>query len=388
LCIEKLKRITAETLVVIVEDSGTRTSRIIMHVDFDYFFAQCEEIRKPELRSKPVVVCVFSGRTEDSGVVSTANYVARKHGVKSGIPIKVAKSRLADIESVFLPLDAGYYRQMSESAMSIIAKYADRFEHIGIDECYIDISERAGDFEAAKSLALQIKSDVKSTTQLTCSIGVAPNKMLAKIASDFQKPDGLTVIEAGSEAAFIAGLAADKIPGIGPKTSDRLAELGVKTIGDLAKFDLFKLIEEFGKKSATYMHNASKGIDDEPVAEQEQEQQIGRIVTLKRDATSSQEMRDDLYELCQSVLKKAADKKLSFKSVAVLLILDNLENVTRSKGLKVHSSNFDQLHSAAKAALDEALSGTAGRKVRRLGVKLSDLQSSKGQNTMLDFMKG
>jgi DNA polymerase IV (DinB-like DNA polymerase) len=107
LCIEKLKRITAETLVVIVEDSGTRTSRIIMHVDFDYFFAQCEEIRKPELRSKPVVVCVFSGRTEDSGVVSTANYVARKHGVKSGIPIKVAKSRLADIESVFLPLDAG-----------------------------------------------------------------------------------------------------------------------------------------------------------------------------------------------------------------------------------------------------------------------------------------
>jgi DNA polymerase IV (DinB-like DNA polymerase) len=388
LCIEKLKRIPAATLAMIVEDSGGKASRVIMHIDFDYFFAQCEEIRKPELVGKPVVVCVFSGRTEDSGVVSTANYAARKYGVKSGIPIKVAKSRLAGVGSVFLPLDAGYYRQMSDAAMSVIAKYADLFEHVGIDECYIDVSERAGDFEAAKSLALQIKNDVKSKTKLTCSIGVAPNKMLAKIASDLQKPDGLTAIAAGGEAAFIAGLDAGKIPGIGPKTSDRLAELGVKTVGDLVNFDLFKLIEEFGKKSATYMHNASRGLDDEPVAEQEHEQQIGRIITLKSDAASSEEMQNDLYDLCQSVLQKAADKKLSFKTVGVLLILDNLENVTRSKSLKVHSSNSDQLHSAAKAALDEALAGTGGRRVRRLGVKLSDLQSSKGQNTMLDFMKG
>jgi DNA polymerase IV (DinB-like DNA polymerase) len=136
------------------------------------------------------------------------------------------------------------------------------------------------------------------------------------------------------------------------------------------------------------MHNASRGIDDEPVTESEQKQQIGRIVTLKSDAASSQEMQDDLSELCRSVLQKAESRKLSFKSVGVLLILDNLENVTRSKSLKVHSRNLDQLHSAAKAAMDEALTGTGGRKVRRLGVKLSDLQSSEGQNTMFDFMKG
>src|SRR5581483_3920719 len=373
---------------MIVEGSGSsNASRIIMHVDFDYFFAQCEEIRKPELRDKPVVVCVFSGRTEESGVVSTANYVARKYGVKSGIPIRVAKSRLAGVkEAMFLPLDPEYYSQVSKAVMSVIEPYADSFEHVGIDECYIDVSERAADFEEARNLARSIKNDVKKQTQLTCSIGVAPNKMLAKIASDLNKPDGLTVIAPERIAELFAGMDADRIPGIGPKTRERLAELGVKTIGNLAAFDLFKLIEEFGKKTATYMHNASHGIDDEPVVESGEKQQIGRIVTLKSDSTESAEMYPDLYEICQSVFQKVNAKKLSFKTVGILLILDNLDSVTRSKSLKVHSSNFELLHSTARSVLDEAMAAAGRAKVRRLGVRLSDLQSSAGQNTMLDFM--
>jgi len=372
---------------MIVEGPKSNTSRIIMHVDFDYFFAQCEELRRPELRSRPVVVCVFSGRTEDSGVVSTANYVARKYGVRSGIPIRVAKSKLADVsDAVFLPLDAAYYSQVSESAMSVISSYADRFERVGIDECYIDVSERAGSFEAARSLALDVKNDVKRQALLTCSIGVAPNKLLAKISSDLHKPDGLTVIEPGSAAESIAGMDAGMIPGIGPKTSERLEGLGVKTIGDLARFDLFRLIEEFGKKTATYMHNASLGIDDEPVVESGEKQQIMRIATLKSDATDSAEMHPDLYEQCQSVFKTAAARRLSFKTVGILLILDNLENITRSKSLKVHLSNFESLHLTARSILDEAMKQAGPVKVRRLGVRLSDFQSSEGQNTILDFM--
>jgi DNA polymerase IV (archaeal DinB-like DNA polymerase) len=372
---------------MIVEGPKSNASRIIMHVDFDYFFAQCEELRRPELRTLPVVVCVFSGRTEDSGVVSTANYVARKYGVKSGIPIRVAKSKLADAsDAVFLPLDSAYYSQVSGSAMPIISSYADRFEHVGIDECYIDVSERAGTFEVARSLAQEIKDEVKKKTQLTCSIGVAPNKLLAKIASDLHKPDGLTVIEPGSAAASIAGMDAGKIPGIGPKTSERLHELGMSTIGDLARFDLFRLIEEFGKKTATYMHNASRGIDDELVVESGERQQIMRIATLKSNATGSSEMYPDLYELCQSVFQTAMGRKLSFKTIGILLILDNLDNITRSKSLKVHSSNFESLHSTAKLILDEAMREAGPMKVRRLGVRLSDFQSSAGQNTMLNFM--
>lgn len=372
---------------MIVEGSQSNASRIIMHVDFDYFFAQCEELRLPELRTLPVVVCVFSGRTEDSGVVSTANYVARKYGVKSGIPIRFAKSKLAHVsDAVFLPLDSAYYSQVSESAMQIISSYADRFEHVGIDECYIDVSERAGSLEAARNLAKDIKNDIKKQILLTCSIGVAPNKMLAKIASDMHKPDGLTVISTDTAAASIAGMDVGTIPGIGPKTSDRLQELGVKTIGDLAKFDLFRLIEEFGKKAATYMHNASWGIDDEPVVESAGRQQIMRTATLKSNAKRSTEMHPDLYELCQSVFQTATDRRLSFKTVGILLILDNLDNITRSKSLKVHSSSFESVHSTAKSILDETMKEAGPVEVRRLGVRLSDLQSSAGQNTMLDFM--
>jgi nucleotidyltransferase/DNA polymerase involved in DNA repair len=176
----------------------------------------------------------------------------------------------------------------------------------------------------------------------------------------------------------------DKIPGIGLKTSERLAEMGVKTIGELARFDLFKLIEEFGKKTATYMHNVARGIDDEPVLESEEKKQIMRIVTLKKDATASEEMYSELYDLCQSVFQKAANRKLSFKSVGILLILDNM---SKSKSLKVHATSFDAIHSTAKAVLDEAMAATGrAAKVRRLGVRLSDLRSSAGQNTMLDFM--
>lgn len=372
---------------MIVEGPKRTASRIILHVDFDYFFAQCEELRRPELRSRPVVVCVFSGRTDDSGVVSTANYVARKYGVKSGIPIRAAKSKLADVsDAVFLPLDAAYYFQISESAMSAIGSYADKFEQMGIDECYLDVSERVGTFETARNLAQEIKNDVKKQVRMSCSIGVAPNKMLAKIASDLHKPEGLTVIEPGSAAESIAGMEAKTIPGIGPKTSERLGELGVKTIGDLALFDLFKLMEEFGKKTATYMHNAARGIDDEPVVESGGKHQIMRIATLKTDATGAAEMQPELLDLCQSVFQAAAEKRLSFRTVGIILILDNLNNVTRSKSLKFHSSSFESLHLAARSILDEAMKEVGSVKVRRLGVRLSDLQSSEGQNTMIDFM--
>ena len=142
----------------------------------------------------------------------------------------------------------------------------------------------------------------------------------------------------------------------------------------------------FDKKNATYMHNASRGIDDEPVVELGRKQQIMRITTLKSDATSSAEMHPNLYEICRSVFRTATDKKISFKTVGILLILDNLDNITRSKSLKVHSRSFELLHSTARSILDEAMKEARPVKVRRIGIRLSDLQSSEGQNTLFDFM--
>lgn len=369
-------------------DTDTSTgTRIVMHVDFDYFYAQCEEVRAPSLRGKPLAVCVFSGRTEDSGVVSTANYAAREHGVRSGIPIRVAKSRLVGIsDAAFLPVDMSYYSEVSEKAMSLIQSFAGRFEQVGIDECFIDVSELASSFEVAKTLVSQIKDSILKSLGLTCSIGVAPNKMLAKIASDFQKPDGLTVIEPESSQKFIANLSVDKISGIGPKTSKRLGELGVKTISELAGLDQFKLVEEFGRKAGTFIHNAARGIDEEPVVESGESKQIARIITLKNDASTSIEMSNELRELCQSVLESATARKLAFKTVSVIIILNNLDQKSKSKTLKTPSNSLEPLHSTTKVLLNELMESDDSMSVRRLGVRLSELQNTSGQNTISQFM--
>jgi DNA polymerase IV (DinB-like DNA polymerase) len=242
------------------------------------------------------------------------------------------------------------------------------------------------DFAGAEELAGTVKQEVKAKTGLTCSVGVAPNKMLAKIASDYKKPDGLTVVKPQDATQFVSALEVDKIPGIGPKTRDRLAELGVKTAGDLAGLDLFKLTGEFGRKTGTYMHNAARGIDDEPVVESEGERkQLMHIITLKKDAGEAVEMYGDLEEVCRHVHDSVIEKQRAFKSVGVILILSDLENVTRSKSLKAHTASLDQLHATAKILLDEAMQGK--KNVRRLGVRVSDFQDSAGQNTLLDFMR-
>ena len=171
-------------------------TRVVFHIDFDYFYAQCEEVRSPELKSKPVCVCVYSDREGDSGAIATAKYTARKYGVKSGIPIIFAKKRHEERkDAVFLPVDFYYYSEMSEKAMEIMKNNADIFEYVGRDEAYLDVTKRVEmDFKKASHLAQQIKNSIRDKIKLSCSIGISPNKLISKIASDFQKPDGLTII--------------------------------------------------------------------------------------------------------------------------------------------------------------------------------------------------
>ena len=150
--------------------------KIIFHIDFDYFYAQCEEIRKPELRNIPSVVCVYSGREDDSGVVSTCNYQARKYGVKAAMPIRLAKSKLKDVRAVFLPTDIPYYQEISRNAMKVIQNYGDLFEQVSVDECYVDFTKITNsDFDDAKIFATSLQKNIKEQINLTCSIGVGPN---------------------------------------------------------------------------------------------------------------------------------------------------------------------------------------------------------------------
>ena len=385
---------------------NTSTHRIIIHIDFDYFFAQCEEIKRPEIKDKPVVVCIYSGRTKESGVVSTCNYIARKYGVKSGISIKIAKAKLAQAsQAVFLPSDIKHYSEKSDNAMTLIRDFLDnyslsgtcsivfqpikcvKFEYIGLDECFVEVKQKVDfDFAKAKELANNLKKQIRKETGLTCSMGIAPNKLIAKIASDFQKPDGMTIVEPEEAKNFISNCNVDKIPGIGPKTTAKLFEMGIRTGGELSAFGLFGLIDAFGKKYATYLYNSAQGIDNESVKSRGSAKQIGRIITLKRDISEASEIDGELQYICKSVYKTALDQNVLFRNIGILLILNNLNNITRSKSLKTHSRDFHELYSSVKSILNDTLNNYPNIKVRRLGIRVSDLKDNKGQNSILNFI--
>ncbi|MDH7555698.1 MAG: DNA polymerase IV, partial [Candidatus Methanosuratincola sp.] len=239
--------------------------RVILLADLDYFYSQAEELRNPSLRGKPVVVCVYSRRTEESGVVATANYEARRYGLRSGMPIALAKKRLSGADPVFLPVDFAYYKEVSERVIRIIKEYSDQLEQVGLDEAYLDVSDRVEDYVEAEQLAKEIKRRVLQEAGLKLTVGAGPNKIIAKMASDAAKPDGLMVIRPEAVESFIGPLPVDKIPGVGKKTAERLERMGIKTVQDLARFDPVRLVDEFGESLGAYLHAASRGEDQDPV---------------------------------------------------------------------------------------------------------------------------
>ena len=361
-------------------------TRIVFHIDFDYFYAQCEEIRAPELKSKPVCVCVYSDRGGDSGAIATANYTARKYGVKSGIPIVFAKKRLEERkDSVFLPVDFDYYSEMSEKAMEIMKTSADIFEYVGRDEAYLDVTKRAeSDFDKASHLAQQIKNSIREKVKLSCSIGISPNKLISKIASDFQKPDGLTVVPPDKVEAFLEPLEIRAIPGIGKKTEKKFEEMNLKTIQDLKKLDVFTLNKEFGRKSGTYIYNAVRGIDNEPVKEREPRIQYSKITTLKKDSKEYQFLYENLIELCKEVHQVVMKNNQMFKSIGIHFVQSDLSSKSKSRMLRSPTTSLEELQKNTEQLLKEALENQE-MTIRRLGVRVSELSDIEGQRDITSY---
>jgi DNA polymerase IV (DinB-like DNA polymerase) len=360
--------------------------RVIFHIDFDYFFAQCEEIRNQTLKTKPVCVCIFSDRGGDSGAIATANYIARKYGVKSGMPIKFAKSRLREIpDSAFLPADFTYYSEISQKAMEIMKSYADIFEYVGKDEAYLDVTKRTeGSFTTATHLAQQLKNQIRAELKMTCTVGISQNKLVSKIASGFRKPDGLTVVEPQKTESFLGQLKVGDIPGIGKVTGEKFADLGINTIADLARLDVFTLNKMFGKKIASYMYNAARGIDDDPVAARAPAVQYSRIVTLKQDSKEFDFLSNAIDEICQDLHKTILEHKKMFKSVGIQFVQSDLSNKTKSKMLKNPTTSLGELKKTAIILLQEALVEQT-QNVRRLGVRISELSDVTGQSSIENF---
>ena len=358
-------------------------ARIVMLVDLDYFYAQCEERRNPSIKGKPVVVCVYSGRTEDSGAVSTANYVARKYGVKSGIPISLAKKKLEGLGAVFLPVDHGFYREISDKIMEILRGYADRFEQVSVDEAYLDVTQKTeGIYQEAEELASTIKDDIFTQQKLTCSVGVGPNKLVAKVAANAQKPDGLTVVKPDDVKRFLSPLPVRRLVGVGKKTEKKLEALDVRTVGQLARFDVQRLIDVFGKKLGTYFHNAALGIDDEPVQERSEPESLSRIATLKENTRDLTAILDEAYRLCDSVHAKLLQRQLVYRSVSIFVVAGDLSVHSRSKTFENPTSDLQLFRDSVKELFEKFFS-ESDVDARRVGVKVSNLNKKEALQQQL-----
>jgi len=361
-------------------------TRIVFHIDFDYFYAQCEETRSPELKSKPVCVCVFSDRGADSGAIATANYTARKYGVKSGMPITFAKKRLGQRkDAVFLPVDFDFYSELSEKAMEVMKQSADIFEYVGRDEAYLDVTKRVeGNFLKASHLAQQIKNEIREKIKLSCSIGISPNKLISKIASDFQKPDGLTIVSPEKIEVFLDQLKIRAIPGIGKKTEEKFSEMHFETIQELKKLDVFTLNKEFGRKSGTYIYNAVRGIDNEPVKEREERIQYSKITTLKKDSIDYQFLSENIRNLCVEVHRVVKKNNKMFKSIGIHFIQSDLSNKSKSRMLRNPTDSLEELQKNVEQLLKVGLVNQKTT-IRRLGVKVSELSEIQGQSNITNY---
>jgi DNA polymerase IV (DinB-like DNA polymerase) len=362
--------------------------RVVLHIDLDYFYAQCEENLNPSIRNRPVVVCVYSGRTEESGVVSTCNYEARKFGVKAGIPIVRARKLLEKADAVFLPMNRSHYEEVSDRIMEILEPFGDPFEKAGIDEAYLDLTARTnGDFQQAEHIAGEIKQKVLEQEQITCTIGVAPNKLLAKIASDRNKPNGLTVVRPEDVNTLFADLPVNKIPGVGRKTEEELDQLKVKTVDQLATLDVSVLHETFGRGLGTYLYRAARGEDDEPVKEREQPTQFSRIATLKRNTEDISEILPLLEGLANSATEKLTERAMTCKTVSIIVILGDLSIHSKSKTLESPTYDEKTIAQASKDLMEQFVQSMPGAAVRRVGVKLSGLSARSGQTDISKFLQ-
>jgi DNA polymerase IV (DinB-like DNA polymerase) len=359
------------------EVAGDFSTRIIFHLDMDHFFTAVEEREHPELRGKPVIVGADPKGGKGRGVVSTCNYEARKFKVRSGMSISRAWKLCP--QAVYLPVNYELYTRVSNSIMEILRKYADKFEQWGIDEAFLDVTSRVKDLAEAETLARQIKNEIREKEKLTCSIGVSSNKLVAKIASEFQKPDGLTIVNEEETEKFLAPLPVRKLLWVGRKTGQKLEDMGIKTIGDLARHDPTVLAETFGVMG-TQLCLMAHGIDKSEVEERGEIKSISRDTTFQEDTSDFDFVLKTLDSLSEEVHQDLSRQHLYFKTVTVKVRYENFETHTHGKTLPLITNRLQDLKKAASELVRTYF--RADRKIRLVGVRVSNFVSAEKQKTL------
>jgi DNA polymerase IV len=338
--------------------------RRILHLDMDAFFAAVEEKRRPELRGKPVVIG-GSGDPTQRGVVSTASYEARKYGIHSAMPLRTAY-RLCPY-AVFLPVDYQEYARVSEIIKTILRTFSAVMEDVGIDEAFLDISDSE---KASEQIAHEIKEKVWDEIGLTCSIGIAPNKLLAKIASDMQKPDGLTILTETDIESRVWPLSVRKLWGVGPKTEAYLKGMSVQIIGDLATAPLEALTKHFGKCFGNYLYEASRGIDNSLLVTHWEPKSASRETTFQSDTDDWQTIARVLAELVREVVHDLRDRNYQGRSITVKIRFSDFRTQTRAITLDEPTDDLETIRKAAFTCLGRF---DLRNKVRLVGMRAGGL---------------
>ena len=363
--------------------------RHIAHLDMDAFYASVELLRYPELKDRPVVIGggrrhqperladgtlriatlrQYAGR----GVVTTANYAARRFGVHSAMGLMKAAALAPD--AVLLPVDFDEYRKYSRLFKAAVREIAPLVEDRGIDEIYVDLSELPGVHDdRGETVGRALKAAVHERTGLTCSIGITPNKLLSKIASELDKPDGLTLLGMGDIPARIWPLATRKVNGIGPKAAARLAGFGIETIGDVAAADPAFLVAQFGKSFGAWLHEASHGRDDRPIVTSSESKSISHETTFDRDLHAVRdraELGAIFTRLCEQLARDLARKGYASKTIGIKLRFDDFRIATRDLTLPAHTLDAREIRRAAGLCLKRV---DLSRRLRLLGVRAGAL---------------
>jgi DNA polymerase-4 len=343
---------------------------VIAHVDMDAFYVSVELLRRPELRGRPVIVA--NGRSAHSrGVVMTASYEAREFGVHSALPLAVAYRRCP--QAVLVPTDMALYKRASAAVMEVLRGFSDTVEQAGLDEAYVDLSSSP----VPVSRARELKAAIRERTKLTSSVGLGPNKLLAKIASDLEKPDGLSVLRPEQMLEVVGQRRATLIPGVGPRTAERLAAIGISTVAELASADEPSLAQALGPNHARELRERANGTDRRPLEPERERKSESRETTFATDVTDRGELVATLERLTESLCKGLAEREHAGRTVVLKIRTVPWKTHTRRRTLPEPIANRELILATATELLD-AFGPPAP--VRLIGVGVANFEQREGES--------
>jgi len=357
----------------------TSRERYIVHVDMDAFFAAVEQRDDPSLQGKPVIVGADPKGGKGRGVVAACSYEARKFGIHSALPISVAFRKCP--YGIYLSPHRYKYEHESKKIFQILGRFTPDIEPISIDEAFLDISNSYKLFGTPRETCLKIKETIKSETKLTASVGMAPNKMTAKIASDLEKPDGLVIVSQKNLLDFLHPLPVEKLWGVGKRTKQMLRDFGILTIGDLANQNRASFAKRFGK-AGEHVWKLANGIDERDVERCREVKSIGHEYTFDEDEKNEQVMTDTLMDLCEMVSRRMRKSGLKGKTIHLKLRFSDFKTYTRAVSVKAATNYVEDIYRLSADKLKEF--DLKGKAVRLIGVQVSNLNDSMEQYSLFE----